>query len=137
MLPLERLLDILDENKVKYPKKFKNIEINGYDSNRCERFADEIRESIERLLAKGINNGFDSNIKNAIYELADMAGDMSKYNIVLKLDDMQDKKTTNNQEVQIGQRRRQYGRYKGRNHCIYKQFHIRGEYVDCGRYIGL
>lgn len=92
MLPLERLLDILDENKVKYPKKFKNIEINGYDSNRCERFADEIRESIERLLAKGINNGFDSNIKNAIYELADMAGDMSKYNIVLKLDDMQDKK---------------------------------------------
>ncbi len=92
MLPLERLLDILDENKVKYPKKFKNIEINGYDSNRCERFADEIRESIERLLAKGINNGFDSNIKNAIYELADMAGDMSKYNIVLKLDDMQNKK---------------------------------------------
>ena len=43
-------------------------------------------------MAKGINNGFDSNIKNAIYELADMAGDMSKYNIVLKLDDMQDKK---------------------------------------------
>ncbi|MDE6605474.1 MAG: hypothetical protein K2K85_05605 [Clostridia bacterium] len=92
MLPLERLLDILDENKVKYPKKFKNIELNGYDSNRCERFADEIRESIEWLLAKGINNGFDSNIKNAIYELADMAGDMSKYNVVLKLDDMQDKK---------------------------------------------
>ncbi|MDE6275261.1 MAG: hypothetical protein K2M75_01840 [Clostridia bacterium] len=92
MLPLERLLDILDENKVKYPKKFKNIEINGYDSNRCENFSQEIREDIQWLLAKGINNGFDSNIKTAIYELADMACDMSKDKIVLKLDDMQDRK---------------------------------------------
>lgn len=92
MLPLEKLLDILDQNKVKYPKKFKDIERSGYDSNRCERFADEIRQSIEDLLKRGINYGFDSNLRNAIYELADMACAMSKYNIVLKLDDMQDKK---------------------------------------------
>ena len=92
MLELERLLDVLDENKVKYPKKFKNLEINGYDTNRCEDFANDTRECIEWLLAKGINNGFDNNIRNSIYELAEMAGDMSKDNIVLKLDDMQDKK---------------------------------------------
>ena len=92
MLDLERLLDALDENKVKYPKKFKNIELNGYDSNRCEDFADDSRKAIEWLLAKGINNGFDNNIKTAIYDLADMAGDMSKDNIAVKLDDMQDKK---------------------------------------------
>ncbi len=92
MLDLERLLDALDENKVKYPKKFKNIELNGYDSNRCEDFADDSRKAIEWLLAKGINNGFDNNIKTAIYDLADMAGDMFKDNIAVKLDDMQDKK---------------------------------------------
>ena len=92
MLTLERLLDVLDDNKVKYPKKFKDIEINGYDSNRCERFSDEIRENIQDLLARGINYGFDSNIKSAIYELADMAAEMSKYNAALKLDDFKDKK---------------------------------------------
>lgn len=92
MLPLERLLDILDENKVKYPKKFKDMEINGYDSNRCENFAEEIRENIQWLLSKGINKGFDNNVRTAIYELADMACDMSKDKVSLKLDGMQDKK---------------------------------------------
>ena len=77
MIRLDRLLYILDENKVKYPKKFKDIEAEGYDSNRCEFFSYELRGEIERLIEIGINNGFDVNVKNAIFELAEMTVNMT------------------------------------------------------------
>lgn len=86
LIRLDRLLYILDENKVKYPKKFKDIEAEGYDSNRCEFFSYELRGEIERLIEIGINNGFDVNVKNAIFELAEMMVNMTKYNASLKLD---------------------------------------------------
>lgn len=92
MLRLDVLLDILDENKIKYPRRLKDIELNGYDSNRCEFFSYELREEIERLIRVGINDGFDVNVKNAIFELAQMAVNLSQSDASLKLDGYEDRK---------------------------------------------
>lgn len=87
MIELNRLLRILDDNKINYARKFEDIEINGYDSNQCQRLSFEIREDIEELLRIGFNGGFDVNLKNAIYDLTETATQLSKYKAALKLDD--------------------------------------------------
>ena len=92
MLRLDVLLDILDENKIKYPRKFKDIEFEGYDSNRCEFFSYALRSEIEGLVRVGINGGFDANIKNAIFELAQMAVSLTRSDASLKLDGYEEKK---------------------------------------------
>lgn len=87
MIELNKLIRILDDNKVNYARKFEDIEINGYDSNQCQKLSFEIRENIEDLLRKGFNGGFDVTIKNAIFELTEIAVKLSKYKAALKLDD--------------------------------------------------
>lgn len=86
MIELSRLIRILDDNKINYARKFKDIEINGYDSNQCQRLSFEIRENIEDLLHKGFGSNMDVSIKNAIFELTEIATQLSKYKAALKLD---------------------------------------------------
>ena len=92
MIELDALIRILDDNKVNYARKFKDIEVNGYDSNQCQRLSFEIREDIERLLRIGFAGGMDVTLKNSIYELTEIAVKLSGYKAALKLDDYIEKK---------------------------------------------
>ena len=102
LIRLDKLVGILEDNKISYARKFKDIEYNGYDSNRCQDFSDEIREDIESLLREGINKGFDGNLKNAIFELTEMATLLSKYNAALKLDGYREKKEQIFKKIKLG-----------------------------------
>jgi len=102
LIRLDKLVGILEDNKISYARKFKDIEYNGYDSNRCQDFSDEIREDIESLLREGINKGFDGNLKNVIFELTEMATLLSKYNAALKLDGYIEKKEQIFKKIKLG-----------------------------------
>lgn len=92
MIQLNTLIRVLDDNKVNYARKFKDIEVNGYDSNQCQRLSFEIREEIEKLLKIGFSNGMDVSVKNAIFELTEIAVKLSDYKAALKLDGYIEKK---------------------------------------------
>lgn len=83
---------MLDDNKINYARKFKDLEINGYDSNQCQRLSFEIREDIEKLLKIGFSGGMDVTLKNSIFELTEIAVKLSAYKAALKLDDYMEKK---------------------------------------------
>lgn len=86
IVPVEEIVELLDANKINYARNFVNIERNGYDSDECQRFSYEIREDIEEILHLGFDNGgFTTDMKNAIFELTEIAVKLSAYKAVKKL----------------------------------------------------
>ncbi len=86
LLDVGKIVELLDANKINYARNFVNIERNGYDSDECQKLSYEIREDIERILRLGFDNGgFTTDMKNAIFELTEIAVKLSAYKAVNKL----------------------------------------------------
>ena len=86
MSQVGKIVELLDTNKINYARNFVNIERNGYDSDECQKLSYEIREDIERILRLGFDNGgFTTDMKNAIFELTEIAVKLSAYKAVNKL----------------------------------------------------
>lgn len=86
MSQVGKIVELLDTNKINYARNFVNIERNGYDSDECQKLSYEIREDIEEILHLGFDNGgFTTDMKNAIFELTEIAVKLSAYKAVDKL----------------------------------------------------
>lgn len=70
---IERLINIMNANKIKFNKQFKSVLEHGFTDEARENFFEEIIDDLDALLRHGINSEFNKSMKEAITSLVDLA----------------------------------------------------------------